>query len=332
MPFIRRLADYGTVVVLLFALFLRIYAAQKTWHGISGSRWSLYLTLAICFLRLAMILLDVSAGKAPWGRILFPALIILLLARVAAGTSSRLQGQIIGAALELALIAGAAAFVIFRWKRYRSVPHLEDVFEDIFFQFLPGNISRFAAREMVLLWEGLRFCFRGFRSVPAAGFGYVEQSYIKMLPLLIVIGLLTEGLAYELLAHNHPLLRLVMHVIEVWAVLWCFGMYATMKSRPHTISDQRVHLRCGVFSSCEFDPYLLLDVQQDDSYDLPPRKEVARMIVKGGPKLQVHLKEPVTVRRMMSGPQSFNRLMVSADDPAAFRQALINARRQTGRP
>ncbi|MBZ5524868.1 MAG: hypothetical protein LAP21_21765 [Acidobacteriia bacterium] len=275
-----------------------------------------------------MILADVIGRKVPWGRLVLPGLIIYLLVRITLGQSSRLQSQIIGAALELGAVAGVIVFVLLRWNQFKSIPHLEDVFESIFLQFLPDNLARYSARELVLLWEGLKFCFRGFRAAaPAEGFSYVEQSYIKMLPLLIVIGLLTEGLAYELLAHNHPVLRLVMHVVEVWAVLWCFGMYATMKSRPHQISEALVHLRCGVFSSCEFDPRILADVQSDDSYDLPPKNEVARMIVKGGPKLKIQLREPVRVVRAFADPARFSQLMVSADDPAAFREALIKASR-----
>jgi hypothetical protein len=273
-----------------------------------------------------MILADVINRKVPWGRLILPGIIVYLLVRATLGQSSRMQSQFIGAALELAAVLGVVVFVLLRWQQFKSIPHLEDVFENIFLQFLPERIARFSAREMVLLWEGLKFCFRGFRAaVPPEGFSYVEQSYIKMLPLLVVIGLLTEGLAYELLAHNHPLLRLVMHIFEAWAVLWCFGLYATMKARPHQIGEELVRLRCGVFSSCEFDPRLLLDAQSDDSYDLPPRNEVARMIVKGGPKLKIHLREPVTVSRGFAGPGTFRQLLVSADDPGAFRQALIQA-------
>jgi hypothetical protein len=323
---VNRFANYLTVAALLVAAALRIFASQRIWHGISGSRCAIYLTLIVGGIRFLMILVGVIRKKLPWGRLVLPGLLIYLLVRIALGQSSRLQSQIIGVALELGMVAGVIVFVLSRWNRFKSTPHLEDVFESILVQLLPDNLARYSSRELVLLWEGLKFCFRGFRAAaPAEGFGYVEQSYIKMLPLLIVLGLLTEGLAYELLAHNHPLLRLVMHAVEVWAVLWCFGMYATMKVRPHQISAALVHLRCGVFSSCEFDPCLLIDVQPDDSYDLPPRGEVARMIVKGGPKLKIQLKEPVKVIRGLTGPGYFSQLLVSADDPAGFRKALLKA-------
>lgn len=323
----RRFTNYLTVAVLLLALALRFFAAQKIWQGISGAQWAVWLTLVVCGVRFLMVLVSVVGRKVPWGRLVLPGLLIYLLVRILLGRSSRMQSQIFAVALELTVVAGVIVFVLLRWKQYRSIPHLEDVFENIFIQFLPENLARYSARELVLLWEGLRFCFRGFRAAaPPEGFGYVEQSYIKMLPLLIVIALLTEGLAYELLAHNHPVLRLVMHVVEVWAVLWCFGLYATMKARPHLVGASLVHLRCGIFSSCEFDPRLLVDVQIDDSYDLPPKREAARMVARGGPKLKIQLREPVRVVRAFAGPASFSQLMVSADDPAAFRDALIKAR------
>ncbi len=323
----RRLANIFCLAALLLAFLTRLFFGQTTLAGLSGARWAVFLVLAICFIRLAMLLGEVLSRKASWGRLLLPALVALELLRVASGAASRVQQQIFVVTLEMAFLIGAVLLVAVRWKKYRSVEHLEDVFEDIFNRFLPLGLSRLAARELVLLWEGLRWCLRGFRLQTPPGFGYVEQSYIKMLPLLIVMGLLTEGVAYEILMHKHPLVRMMIHIVEVWAVLWCFGLYATMKLRPHQIGPELVRLRCGLLSSCEFNPRLLLDVEPESGDSpLPKMQDMARITAKGTPRLQLRLREPIAVQRMFSKPKPFDRILVSADDPMAFRAALLAAK------
>jgi len=325
----RRLVNIICLAALLLAFVARLSFGQTNLAGLSGARWAIFLVLAVCFVRLAMLLGEVLSSSANWSRLLLPAIVGLELLRVSSGAASRLQQQIFLASLEMAFVIGVVLFVAFRWKKYKSVEHLEDVFEDIFIRFLPPALSRMAARELVLLWEGLRWCLRGFRLPAPPGFGYVEQSYIKMMPLLIVMGLLTEGVAYEILVHKHPLVRMIVHIVEVWAVLWCFGLYATMKRRPHQVGPELVRLRCGLLSSCEFNPKLLLAVEPESGDSpLPKKQDVARITAKGTPRLQLRLKEPIAVQRMFSQPKPFDRILVSADDPVAFRSALLAVKQE----
>lgn len=311
----RRIFDYASVAALLSALLLRVVSPR---HSVAA----LLITLSVCVLRLLIVSFDVLNKKIPWGRILLPLIISVELGRIALGRTSRADANLTLILLELGFMLAAVIFVIAHWRQFRAVAHLEDVFEKIFAQFLPERVAVLTARELVLLWSGLSWAFRGFRLKPEPGFGYIEDSLIKYLPVLIPMVVLFEGTAYELLAHKHPVLRLVLHVIELWAVLWSFGMYAIMKSRPHQINGSRVLLRCG-FGSCEFPAESLLEIKRLPEEELRREREVARLRVKGVPALEVRLRAPVIVRSMFGHAKSYDRIQISADDPAGLAKAIL---------
>jgi len=308
-------ADYASVAALLSALLLRVLSPRH-----SGS--ALLITLCVCVLRLLIASFDVLNKKIPWGRILLPLIISVELGRIALGRTSRTDANLTLILLELGFMLAAVIFVIVRWQQFRAVAHLEDVFEKVFAQFLPERVAALTARELVLLWSGLAWALRGFRLKPEPGFGYIEDSLIKYLPVLIPMLVLFEGTAYELLAHKHPVLRLVLHVIELWAVLWSFGMYAIMKSRPHQLNGGHVLLRCG-FGCCEFEADSLLEIRRLPEEELRRDRNVARLRVKGVPALEVRLREAVMVRSMFGRVKSCDRIQVSADDPAGLTKAIL---------
>ena len=311
----RRIIDYASVAALLVALLLRVF-----WP--SHSKPALLITLAVCVLRLFIAAIDVLRKKIPWGRLLLPLIISVEMGRIALGRTSRNDANLTLVLLELGFILAAVVFVIARWRQFRAVAHLEDVFEKIFAQFLPQRVSALMARELVLLWSGLSWAVHGFRLKPEPGFGYIEDSLIKYLPVLVPMLVVFEGTAYELLAHKHAVLRLVLHIVEAWAVLWSFGMYAIMKSRPHQLNEKRVLLRCG-FGCCEFDAESLVGIKQVPEEELRRDRNVARLTVKGVPALEVRLSAPVMVRSMFGGAKSCDRIQVSADDPAGFTRAVL---------
>lgn len=311
----RRIFDYASVAALLIALLLRVLSPRH-----SGA--ALLITLSVCGLRFLVVSIDVLNKKISWGRMLLPLIISVELGRIVLGRTSRTDANLTLIVLELGFMLAAVIFVMARWQQFRAVPHLEDVFEKIFAQFLPERVAALTARELVLLWSGLSWAFHGFRLKPEPGFGYIEDSLIKYLPVLVPLLVLFEGTAYELLAHKHPVLRLALHVIELWAVLWSFGIYAIMKSRPHQIHGGRVLLRCG-FGCCEFPAESLLEIKRLPEEEQRRERHVARLRVKGVPALEVRLRTPVIVRSMFGHAQPCDRIQISADDPAGLAKAVL---------
>jgi hypothetical protein len=306
------------------AVSLRFFAAKPIYRGISAGRWAAFLGALASAIKLIEISIRVVRKRAPAGHILLPAIILIQLLRVSIGGASRTGLFVSGVVFEICVLVFAV--VLLRRSGARAAGSvLEDHFERVFMQFLPERMASLVARDVVLLWEGLRWAGRGFRPFPVSGFGYLEQSLISVLPIAApVLCIAEEAVLGVLLRHQAPWIRLSVVAIEIWAILYVFGIYATCQARPHQVTRQSVRLEQGIFARCEFDPALLVEARPIPE---PRRKEAdtVRLTIKGSPTVKVRLSEPVAVKRIFRGEQRFHTLVVSADDPAGLCRALREA-------
>jgi hypothetical protein len=305
------------------AIALRLFAAKRIWRGISGGRWAAFLGTTASGIKLIEIVIRAFRREVPAGRVLLPAIIFIELLRISIAGASRAGLIVCAVGFELCLVALAIA-LLRRARTRESRGELEEHFERVFTQFLPGRLAGFASRELVLLWEGMRWMARGFRSRPVSGFGYLEQSFVAMLPIALPVLSVTDEIVLQILLHHQPLwLRLGIIGLDVWVILYVFGIYATCQARPHQITNDSVRLRQGIFSSCEFSPALLSEVSScSEAEPAPKGPTIVRLTLKGSPAVKIRLNQPVAVRHMMRGERMAETLLVSADEPEALCRAL----------
>jgi|SRR5579859_1015237 len=307
------------------AAVLRLFAPKRILRGISAGRWAAFLGAAASGIKLIEISICVLRRQLPPGRVLLPAIFFIELLRISIAGASRAGLIVCAVAFELCLIALAVALL--RRTRARDGGELEDHYERVFVQFFPDRLAAFASRELVLLWEGLRWAARGFRSRQVSGFGYLEQSFVALLPIALPILSITDEIVLGILLRNQALwIRLGIIGLDIWAILYVFGIYATCQARPHQITNDLVHLRQGIFGSCQFSPALLTEISSCSEADLA-RKEpgIIRLNLKGSPTVKIRLSQPVTVRQMIRGERTSQTLLISADKPDALCHALREA-------
>jgi hypothetical protein len=318
-----RSTPYVTALVVS-AVALRLFASKRIFRGISAGRWAASLGALASATKLIEILIRVVRKKAPAGHILLPTIILIQLLRVSIAGASRIGLFVCGAVFEIGVLVFAV--VLLRRVGARAASSaLEVHFERVFAQFLPGRMAALVAGDIVLLWEGLRLAARRFRPVPVSGFGYLEQSFIAVLlvaaPILCIA---EEILLGVLLRHQALWIRLTVVGLDIWAILYVFGIYATCQARPHQVTSQSVRLEQGIFGKCEFDPALVVEASPEPEL---ARKDpgAVRLTLKGSPAVKVQLSQPVTVKRILRGEQKFDTVVVSADDPSALCRALRDA-------
>lgn len=318
-----RSTPYVTALVVS-AVALRLFAAKRIFRGISAGRWAAFLGAVASAIKLIEISIRVVRKEAPAGHILLPAIIFIQLLRVSIAGASRIGLFVCAAVFEICVLV--FALVLLRRASARAAGSaLEDHFERVFAQFLPERLAALVAREVVLLWEGLRWAARGFRPLPVSGFGYLEQSFIAVLPIAAPILCMAEEIVLGvLLRHQGLWIRLSVVGLEIWAILYVFGIYATCQARPHQVTSQSVRLEQGIFGRCEFDPALVVEASPEPEL---ARKDpgAVRLTLKGSPAVKIQLSQPVTVKRILRGEQKFHTLVVSADDPSALCRALGEA-------
>jgi hypothetical protein len=283
--------------------------------------------LVLLVLRLAAMAWDWRQGRLPGTRLLLPALVLVEgmgLAR-ASDLAFRLR---LGTALVLEVWLLVLAFRAMRTARSLAGAWPEDRVAAAFEAFVPPRAARLMALELVMLGSALRFLLGGFRAPAPEGFSHHRESALRS--LLPVLPLLIPGdvlLLHALLPRLAPSLRWMLHASTAYAVLWLFGLYASIKARPHQIKDGEVRLHQGLVKAVTFPAASVRSVAplpdfDDDWTRHAHLKGVASLVAKGTPLLELALAAPVQVRGMLGPGRPTQRLLVSVDDPAAFRAAL----------
>lgn len=284
--------------------------------------------LALLALRIAGMILDWHRGRLPGTRLLLPLVFLAEGLGLMLGQAPRLaMGLKVGTALVL-----EALLVFLAIRAWRSQRHAEGWPEDriaaTFEAFVPPRAARLMALELVMLGSAFRFAFGGFRQPAPSGFTHHAESglraFLPVLPLLIP----GDVLFLKLLFSGLPLwLRWTLHGSTLYAVLWLLGLYASIKARPHQVRDGEVRLHQGLVKTVTFPAAWVQSAAplpdfEDDWARHAHLKGTARLVAKGAPVLELTLAEPVRVAGMLGPGRPTQRLLVSVDDPAAFRAAL----------
>lgn len=312
------------IALMVPAVALRLFASKRIFRGISAGRWAAFLGAAASAIKLVEVSIRVVRKQVPAGHILLPAIIFIQLLRVGIGGASRVGLFVCAAVFEICVLVFAVALLRRAGTRTPGSA-LEDHFERVFAQFLPERLAAFVGCEVVLLWEGMRWVARRFRRLPVSGFGYLDQSLIAVLPIAAPVLCIAEEIVLAVLLRHQALwIRLSVVGIDIWAILYVFGIYATCQARPHQVASQSVRLEQGILGRCEFDPALVVEATPELE---PARKDpgAVRLTLKGSPAVKVQFSQPVAVKRMLRGEQKFCTVVVSADDPIALCRALREA-------
>jgi hypothetical protein len=312
----------AVATLAIASVAVRVFGRKLASRGVDAVRWSAGLGALAAAIKLIEICWRVHRRQLPLTRTLLPALIVIELLRIATGSSSRFGLLVVVGAFELALMA--YAIWVLRSQPLIGGEELDERLERVFALFIPERVAELAAKEVTLLWEGLRWAASGFRCPSVEGFGYVEQSLFAMLPLLIPMASVGDEIAVGILARNASVwIRTAIIVVDIWAILWSFGMYVTFRKRPHVIRDGHACLRRGLLGRCDFslDRVVEANVTNEDDRRRGDAS-TANLSLKGSPQVHIHFASSVVVKRFAREPRACDALLVSADDPAALCRAL----------
>jgi hypothetical protein len=187
--------------------------------------------------------------------------------------------------------------------------------------------------QFVVIASALCFLCGGFRRPLPEGFSYV-RTWASM-PLLFAIPLLTvpEMLVLDFVLWNAPAWRTASDVVHVYAMLWCVGIAATARARPHRCEPDRVRLRFGCLRRLDLDRKNIARVSVRGSLEDPAARkravglggDVMVMTLSGVPAVELILHEPVAVRSLIGRVSAIRRVLVAVDEPAAFAKAIVAA-------
>lgn len=273
--------------------------------------------LALIGARVALLIADVCRRTLPWTRLLLPSIVIV---SVFGGAGIKLA---VGGVLELAFVV-----VAIRELRRSSTELLETRIARAFTTLLPERFARLIAFELVLIGSALRFLVGGWRRPCPPGFTYHRESglrlFLAVLPLLAVGDVLLLELV--ILRQAETWVRIVVHAISIYSLLWIVGLYATCRARPHRIGE-RVTLYRGLLRRVELAREDIASVEPipafaDDWKQRAYCKGAIRIDVSGATVLELRLHRAVRPIGPIGEGAPATRVLISADDAAQTIAAL----------
>ncbi|MFN0246148.1 MAG: hypothetical protein ACKV2T_04525 [Kofleriaceae bacterium] len=258
-------------------------------------------------------------GKLPWTRLLLPALVVVLLVGFAVGEALWPVRVGLLVALEIAFVVVAIRVFVRRDASERAEVAIARALEAL----VPPAIARLAAVEMTLVGMAVRFVAGGWRRRVPEGVTYHRESGLRL--MLPIIPLLAVGdillLELVVLPRAAMWVRVVVHVLAAYGLVWMIGLYAAMRERPHRVVDGRLELYRGVLRShvvevAQIESIAAMPEFGDDWKKRAYLKGTVRMAVGGGTTLVITMRDGT-------------RIVVGVDDPAAFRAAVTSAAANT---
>ena len=233
----------------LNAVTLVAVVATAILRAIGRESWQLMLVLALAALgvRVAVMAWSAAHRELPWSRLLLPGIILVEGAGLSTSEAATLWQVRLCTAVVLEL-----AFVVVAIRELRRTSASDESpdarLAQAFGALLPPGAARFVAFELVIVGSALRFLLGGWRRRLPAGFTYHRESvlrlFLQFLPFLGVADLLLVELV--LLPHAAMWLRIVVHGLAIYGLIWLVGFYASLRGRPHQVANGRLTLHRGI--------------------------------------------------------------------------------------
>lgn len=278
--------------------------------------WVRYAILLIAAVRIGFVIARLRRAPKSWTQAILPAVIL----GFAPGGSYAARFVVLEA-----LALGIAAYAIVDSIR-NPTPHpmAEDRIAAALARFFPTFASRWIAVEMMILYYAFYGVFNLFRIPARPGFGYTAEANIRFLPLIFVVAGPPEVLVLDaVIPVRLVVLRLCLHILEVWAFLWIYGLYVSMRLRPHVIEDGVLRVFKGILGSAAIAVEDIREIEVNAAIEKGPVR--AALSLRGTATATIHLSRPVHVTRLFgTRVTSATTVTVSADDPVRFREAAMS--------
>ncbi len=197
---------------------------------------------------------------------------------------------------------------------------------------LPRMVAWLAANEPRLLVALFRWAFRRV-GLADNEFGYHKRSMLREIMPLLMVAAPMELVVVHLLAHAlspWEWLKWAILVLEIYAILWMLGLYASLVTLPHRLEEKGLRLRYGAFAG-GFIPYEgIQDMARvvrkapnsGDGLEYAPEEDALYLAAGGKTDITLHLQTPRTIIGFLNESAPARILHLAADDPGRLAREL----------
>ncbi len=241
---IRTLAIVTTIALTLSAWLIPVW---NTWFVTVARRIAVASGFGAQF---AITGIAVAHRREPWTRfvILFAGAAISIEAL--ASHALPLWGIGVAAVCEASVVAWLVFSALREARDLRTYP--EDYLTRAYTRIADPRVARFLAIETTVMGAALRFLTGGFRQPLPAGFGFTKTASDLPMLLALPVFLIPTAIAIDIVIPQAQWpWRVLDDFVNLYAILWGVGLYATFRKRPHRIVDGTLYLALGVFRAAE---------------------------------------------------------------------------------
>ena len=265
---------------------------------------------------------------------LFPVLILAEVTLVRMGLLELRDAILIVVAVEiLLLVVGGTQMLsaIREYRRNRAVGFDGwRALEGGIAVLLPQLAARLIVSEVRLFYCLIRWALRKTK-LGEGEFSYHKRSTLDMFVLLIVLVSPVEVLVIEVLLQAFlPLLwlRILVLVLEVYAVFWVLGFYASRIVLPHRLKESGLCFHHGIFAT-GFVPYNEIQRVQlnrrkapDWGDGLQTDEDEAYLAISGNTNVTLELRSPHPLHGFLRPTGPVNTVHLAVDEPKNFVEEL----------
>lgn len=238
--------------------------------------------------------------------------------------------------LEALLLVVGVGNILLILRRYRRARR-EGVdawaaFEDGLALVLPRAVARLVVNEPRLLAALVRWTFRR-TGLASNEFGYHKRSMLREIMPLLMVAAPMELVVVHLLAHAFSpweWLKWAILVLEIYAILWLLGLYASLVTMPHRLEEKGLCLRYGVFAG-GFVPYKEIQdavkairkaPSSGDGLEYASEEDALYLAAGGKTDVTLHLRAPRTITGFLKESEPARTLHLAVDDAGRLAREL----------
>lgn len=324
-----RLITAAVATGSLSTLGLRVLGGDLTACDRPAWLIALAATLFALALRIAAMAGAARRRELPWPRLLLPAIFWIEGAGLWWGNGAPVWQAIrLGTAMAL-----ETTFVVIAIRQLRRAPVCDEPPEDRLArpltQLVPPGVARLIAFELVIVGSALRFLVGGWRRPDPQGFAYHRTSGLRMLLQMLPLIGIADVVLLEVVILPHAVLwlRIAVHFLAVYGLIWLIGLYASLRARPHRVDAGHAILHRGLLGHLELPLDQIAEIGEmpafrDDWHARAYRKRAICVGMRGATIVDLRLHAPLRAVSILGPGPASDRVLVAVDDPAGFIAAL----------
>ncbi|CAN5142714.1 hypothetical protein BH11MYX1_BH11MYX1_47180 [soil metagenome] len=279
--------------------------------------------LAALAIRTLVLVVQIARGERPWTRLLLPAIVLVEAVGKWLYAGSYWQVRLATAVLLELVFVGVAM------RELRSTARdqhpLKIRIARALEALVPTRIANLVAFEIVIVAMALRFLSGGWRRAAPAGFTYHRNSGLRFLLPLLPLLAVGDVLLLELviLPHAATWLRILVHALALYGLVWLVGFYASCRAFPHEVRGGVLVAHRGVLGHAripiaEIESIAALPTFTDDWKKRSYCAGALRLDVPGATVLELRMRAPVLAYGVLGACKTADRVLLAVDEPAAL--------------